>query len=39
MINNGTINLDVLIGEGIGVLLALEKGNITREKLKKSGKL
>ncbi len=38
MINKGAIVLGVLIGAGIGVLLAPEKGKVTRDKLKKEGK-
>ena len=38
MINKGIIALGVLVGAGIGVLLAPEKGEITRTKLKKEGK-
>lgn len=37
MINQGTLVLGVLIGTGIGLLLAPEKGKVTREKLKKEG--
>ncbi|MGK0324182.1 MAG: gas vesicle protein [Psychroserpens sp.] len=38
MINKGTIVLGVLIGAAAGILLAPEKGSITRGKLKKEGK-
>ncbi|TYA94768.1 YtxH domain-containing protein [Seonamhaeicola marinus] len=38
IINKGTLILGALIGAGIGVLLAPEKGKITRDKLKKEGK-
>ncbi len=37
MINKGTLVLGLLVGAGIGVLLAPEKGKITRDKLKKEG--
>lgn len=37
MINKGAIVLGVLIGAGIGVLLAPERGKVTRDKLKKEG--
>jgi gas vesicle protein len=38
MINKGTIVLGLLIGAAAGILLAPEKGSITRGKLKKEGK-
>lgn len=38
IINKGTLILGALIGAGIGVLLAPEKGKVTRDKLKKEGK-
>ncbi|MFS4482992.1 YtxH domain-containing protein [Hyunsoonleella sp. 2307UL5-6] len=38
MINKGTIALGILIGAGLGVLLAPEKGKVTRDTLKKEGK-
>ena len=38
MIHKGVIVLGVLIGAGVGVLLAPEKGSATRDKLKKEGK-
>tara|TARA_R110002096_G_scaffold436081_1_gene667031 strand:+ start:12004 stop:12324 length:321 start_codon:yes stop_codon:yes gene_type:complete len=38
MINKGTLILGALIGAGIGILLAPEKGKLTRDKLKKEGK-
>ena len=38
MINKGTVILGVLIGAAAGVLLAPNKGNITREKLRKESK-
>lgn len=38
MINKGTLALGLLVGAGIGILLAPEKGSVTREKLKKEGK-
>ena len=38
IINKGTLVLGALIGAGIGVLLAPEKGKVTRDTLKKEGK-
>ena len=38
IINKGTLVLGALIGAGIGVLLAPEKGKVTRNTLKKEGK-
>ncbi len=38
IINKGTLVLGALIGAGIGVLLAPEKGKVTRDILKKEGK-
>ncbi|GAB1856308.1 hypothetical protein MHTCC0001_11430 [Flavobacteriaceae bacterium MHTCC 0001] len=38
IINKGTLVLGALIGAGIGILLAPEKGKVTRDKLKKEGK-
>ncbi|NMH86242.1 YtxH domain-containing protein [Flavivirga algicola] len=38
IINKGTLILGALIGVGIGVLLAPEKGKVTRDTLKKEGK-
>ncbi|TXE13949.1 YtxH domain-containing protein [Seonamhaeicola algicola] len=38
IINKGTLIVGALIGAGIGILLAPEKGKITRDKLTKEGK-
>ncbi|WP_411894933.1 YtxH domain-containing protein [Winogradskyella sp. A2] len=38
MIHKGAIILGVLVGAGIGVLLAPDKGKTTRDRLKKEGK-
>lgn len=38
MINKGILVLGVLVGAGVGVLLAPEKGKVTRNKLKTEGK-
>ncbi|WP_452602810.1 YtxH domain-containing protein [Pontimicrobium sp. MEBiC06410] len=38
MIHKGALVLGVLIGAGIGVMLAPEKGSVTRDTLKKEGK-
>lgn len=37
IINKGTLVLGALIGAGLGLLLAPEKGKVTRDKLKKEG--
>lgn len=37
ILNKGTFILGALIGAGIGVLLAPEKGKVTRDTLKKEG--
>ncbi len=38
MIHKGIVVLGVLVGAGIGVLLAPEKGKVTRDTLKREGK-
>ncbi|MDC1505876.1 YtxH domain-containing protein [Winogradskyella sp.] len=38
MINKGTIALALLLGAGVGVLLAPQKGSVTRDRLKNEGK-
>ena len=38
MINKGILVLGVLVGAGVGILLAPEKGKVTRDKLKTEGK-
>jgi len=38
MINKGTIALALLLGAGVGVLLAPQKGCVTRDRLKNEGK-
>ncbi|WP_339626247.1 YtxH domain-containing protein [uncultured Winogradskyella sp.] len=38
MINKGTIALALILGAGVGVLLAPQKGSVTRDRLKNKGK-